>query len=89
MFKRNMGKMPVNFSGGSHKLQLVLKPQFLESHDYARLPASNERERVHLGFEIAEEKLNTERCKKSSFRMLINTVGMLPGGKFLAKLRSK
>lgn len=39
-------------------------------------------------FESAKEKLNTERCKKSSFRMLINTVCMLPGAKLLAKLRS-
>jgi len=69
-----MGEMPVNFSGVSHKLQLVLKPQFLESHDSARLPACNERKRVCLVFEIAEEELNMERCKKSSFRMLINSL---------------
>lgn len=84
-----MGKMPVNFSGGSCKLQSVLKPRFLESRGYARLPACDERERACLVSETAEAKLHTERCKKSSFRMLINTVCMLPGGKFLAKLRNK
>lgn len=74
---------------GLTQVAVDLKPLFLESCDYARLPACHERKRVCLVFEITEEKLNTERYKKSSFRMLINTIGMLPHGKILAKLRSK
>jgi len=54
----------------AHSLQLVLKPQFQQLHDYASLSACNERKKsAHLGFELSEETLSTEKYKKTSFKI--------------------
>lgn len=62
---------------------------FQEPCDYARLPAPclPWKGKGAFDFRSAKEKIKTERGKKSSFRMLINTVCMSPGAKLLAKLR--